>query len=224
MKFLVAICAVLLCSQASAGDWEFLAGVSRFTKQNDGVWYQEAFPYKIDLTAPAVGIRYTSDFTDGDGWTAGYMHLGRVTSHALAVALDGRNPDDGGYNAAAKGCNGKCWPLSTWNGAGDVQGFYLGYVRKFAPEWAWEGGVYLYRPTWVMDIPDWIPERDATPRHIRVEHHAYWQPGPYVGIRWAPADSRFSLNFSVWQTATRGDEWCSIYHDATYNMAVGYRW
>lgn len=216
---------LLLCSQAFAGEWETLLGVSRFTKQNDGVWYQEAFPYKIDLTAPSVGFRYTEDADrDGLGWTAGYVHLGRVTSHAKAVALDGRNPDDGGYNAATKGCNGKCWPLSTWNGTGDVQGFYLGAVKQLNPDWAVEGGVYLYRPTWVMDIPDWIPERDAAPRHLRVEHHAFWQPGPYVGLRWKPQGQPLSLNFSVWQTATREDQWCSIYHNATYNLSVGYAW
>lgn len=71
--------------KTKADQWTVLGGVSKFQTHDDGVWYQEAFPYKFKLTPPSVGFRY-----DGDGWTVGYMNLGKVTSYAKAVALDGR--------------------------------------------------------------------------------------------------------------------------------------
>jgi hypothetical protein len=202
---------------AYAGQWTALGGVSQFTAHDDGVWYQEAFPYKLNLTSPSLGLRY-----DGDGWTAGYMHLGRVTSNAKAVALDGRVEGDGGYNSSTKACNGPCWPLSTWHGNGEVQGLFFGLTKPVNPEWTIEGGIYLYRPTWEMNIPDWIGCRDCKPAPLSVKHHAFWQPGPYVGIRWQLPSNPLSLNFSIWQTATRGDEWCSLYTGATYNVSLGY--
>ena len=217
----LAIAAMLVLSgtTAHAGQWTALGGVSQFTPHGDGVWYQEAFPHKLHMTSPSLGLRY-----DGDGWTAGYMHIGRVTSDALAVALDGRIAGDGGYYSATKGCNGPCWPLSTWRGKGEVQGLFLGLTRPISPEWTVEGGLYLYRPTWRIDVPDWIGCRDCKPAPLTVEHDTRWQPGPYIGVRWKPKASPLSLNLSVWQTATRGDEWCSLYTGATYNLSVGYSW
>lgn len=73
-----------------------------------------------------------------------------------------------------------------------------------------------------MDIPDWIACRDCKPVALTVKHHASWQPGPYFGIRWQIPDNPLSLNFSIYQTATRGDEWYSLYTGATYNLSVGY--
>lgn len=119
--FALMVCFIFLFvgwfSTAKADQWTVLGGVSKFQVHDDGVWYQEAFPYNFKLTPPSVGLRY-----DSDGWTVGYMNLGKVTSYAKAVALDGRYPGDGGYNSATKSCNGECWPLSTWYGKGDVQG------------------------------------------------------------------------------------------------------
>jgi hypothetical protein len=210
---------LVFCSVAQANDWTILAGGSKFTPHGDGVWYQEPFEHKFDLVSPSLGLRY-----DSEVWTAGYMYLGRVTSNAKAVALDGKVPGDGGYNSTTKSCNGKCWPLSTWRGRGDVQGIFLGMKKSVIPSWVVEAGVYLYHPTWETNIPDWRGCRDCEPANLTVRHHAYWQPGPYVGVRWGPHDSRLSLNLFAAQTATRGDEWCSLYTGVTYNLSVGYQW
>ena len=34
-----------------------LTGVSKYQKQGDGIWYQEAFPYELKLNTNSYGIR-----------------------------------------------------------------------------------------------------------------------------------------------------------------------
>lgn len=219
--FALMVCFIFLFvgwfSTAKADQWTVLGGFSKFQVHDDGVWYQEAFPYNFKLTPPSVGLRY-----DSDGWTVGYMNLGKVTSYAKAVALDGRYPGDGGYNSATKSCNGECWPLSTWYGKGDVQGIFFGLTKPVTPEVTIEGGVYIYRPTWQMHVPDWRECRDCAPKSITVTHKAKLEPGPYFGIRYQEKDNPLSLNLSFWHTMTRGDEWCSLYTRITTNLSVGY--
>lgn len=218
---------VVMCFAASshAGEWTATAGTTRFTPHDDGVWYQKAFPYSLDMTSGSYGIRYDMQPSEA-GWSVGggFQRLGSVSSSALAVALDGREPGDGGYNSATQSCNGECWPLSRWYGHGSVKGVFVAATKHYGP-WELEGGIYLYQPRWEMYVPDWIPERNAEPRPITVRHHARWQLGPMFGIRYKPEDWKgFSVGVSAWQTQTQNSEFCSLYRRYAINASAGYSW
>ena len=227
--FLFLFCAFIAVScwlaPAYAEGFTLQAGTTRFTPHGDGVWYQEAFPYSLDMTSGAWGVRYDTPKTES-GWSfgGGFQRLGTVSSSALAVALDGRVPDDGGYNSQTKTCNGRCWPLSRWYGHGSVKGVFAAATKHYGP-WQIEGGVYLYQPRWEVYVPDWIPTRDAEPREIIVRHHARWQFGPMFGVRYAPGEWQgLSLSYSLWQTQTQDSQWNSLYKRYAQNLSVGYTW
>lgn len=211
---------LVLCASAFA-DVTLLVGASQFTPHGDGVWYQKAFPYELNMRSASVGLRYDAKRYGDWGYSAGYMYLGRVSSSAIATGVDGDYNEPNGYNTRTQSCNGgNCGYLSHWYGQGDVQGLFGSTVRHFGP-WAVEAGLYLYRPTWQMHIPDWVGHiRDAVPIDLTVTHNPKLQLGPMVGIRYTV--DQWSLNFSAWQTASYGDEWSSLYHRITYNASLGY--
>lgn len=203
-------------------DVTILGGVSKFTPQHDGIWYQDPFPHQLNMISPSYGFRVDGK-KNSDDWSfgIGYMNLGKVTSSAKAVALDGMVPGDGGYNASTKSCNGPCWPLSQWNGSGNVQGVFGAATKHYGP-FALEAGVYIYKPTWKVNIPDWIACATCATQNISVHHNAKWQVGPMFGAKYEFND-KWSLNASMWHTASEGDEWSSLYHNMTYNMSIGYK-
>jgi hypothetical protein len=219
MKLLKFLFLVLLCFQASAGEWTSLTGISKFTPHGDGVWYQKAFPYELRMSSPSMGLRYDTTGPLGLKYGAGFMRLGSVKTSAEAVALDGVAPDDGGYNPATKACNGTCWPTSHWYGSGQVQGVFGAVGKSFGP-WTIETGLYLYRPTWTMDIPDMVWCRQCERVALRVGDAGKWNIGPMVGLRYRI--DKWSLNLSAWHTTTRGTDYPSIYHNMTTNLSVGY--
>lgn len=223
MKALMVFLA-LACGMAQAGEVTVEVGATHFTPQSDGTWWQDAFPHELKMNSPSLGLRYDTSQDDA-GWSfgGGYMNLGRVSSSAQAVALDGAKPNDGGYNSSLKGCNGPCWPLSQWNGHGSVDGFF-GVVSKHYGPWSVEGGLYLYYPRWSINVPDWIGCRECPPQNITAFHHQHWQVGPMFGVRYKPSD--WSLNISVWQTQTQGDSRYdpyapALYRGAAWNLSIG---
>ena len=205
---------LFVLSMASAfADITPLVGVSQFTWQPDGVWYQKAFPYTLRTRDMSWGVRYDSDRHGDWGWSAGYMNLGHVSSDSYAVALDAN------YNEHAKTCNGPCWPTSSWIGYGGVQGVYGSGTYRIG-NIDLEAGAYFYVPTWTMHIPNWIECPTCTPRDVQVAHDSHIQVGPMLGLRYNIQP--WSINMSFWHTATQGDEWTALFHNTTYNLSVGY--
>lgn len=214
MKYLVYLL-LALCSFAYAGDVTLLVGVSQFTPHETGVWYQEEFPHRLNMRSGSLGLRYDSATgANGLSYSVGYMNLGRVSSSAQAISSDAV------YGATHSQCNGsECWPLSTWIGSGDVQGIYGSRVHHIGA-WAFEYGLYLYRPTWSVHIPDYYWQIGQPPVDLTVTHNPKWQIGPMLGLRYQV--DKWSLNLSTWHTASEGDECASLYTNQTYNLSVGY--
>jgi hypothetical protein len=83
---------------------EIGVGVSKFSLTENGTWYQEGFPYGVNLYSPAISLGIKADITDSVSIRAGYENLGQVTSSALASASDANY-------AACRNDHAKCWPL-----------------------------------------------------------------------------------------------------------------
>ena len=61
---ILAIAAMLpLSAYAAAPKLELGVGVSKFDLRDDGLWYQEGMPHKLDMRSPAVSIGLTGDIT-----------------------------------------------------------------------------------------------------------------------------------------------------------------
>jgi len=196
-----------------------LTGVSKYQKQGDGIWYQEAFPYELKLNTNSVGIRYDTKPKDNVSYGFGYMKLGGVSSYAKATAKDNTSPGDDGYSPDLKGCDGTCWPLSTWYGKGDVQGIF-GAAKYHSGPWAVEAGVYAYKPSWNMKIPDYISCRDCQPVYLEVNHKEDIQLGPMLGLSYTKEP--WSLHLSTWRVNVNGDEWIPLWTGWTTNLSLGY--
>jgi len=98
MTRLILIVALLFTSLAHAEfRFEAGAGIAQHDKRKDGLWYQSEYPNEHHLRDAAYQIG-ASWFTTGAptryGIRAAYVHLGRVSSNALAIA----NEYDRGLN------------------------------------------------------------------------------------------------------------------------------
>lgn len=214
------IVASLFWLMVSAHAVTLLGGVSQFTDHGDGVWYQEAFPYQLKLRSPSVGIRWDHRLTPSWGVAGGAIHLGRVSSTAVATGIDGYAPGDRGYNAATKACNGDCGYLSHWYGNGSVYGLF-GMATYSRGPWSVDAGVLAYKPQWTMHIPDWVGEcRDCPPISLTLVNKAKINVGPVVGVRYSTGP--WSINAHAWYTKTRGGEPISLYNKFTYTLMLGY--
>ena len=81
--FALMVCFIFLFvgwfSTAKADQWTVLGGFSKFQVHDDGVWYQEAFPYNFKLTPPSVGLRLPMDcmkLKDTSGFSPDDAHGG----------------------------------------------------------------------------------------------------------------------------------------------------
>lgn len=142
------IAATSLPLDASAVTVEVGAGVAKYTTRGDMTWYQEGFPHKLDLNAPAFEIGLSDTAWQrgrwGVDWFAGAAYLGNVHTEAWAT------PQDVNYNPQTKACNGECLKLSKFV----TNGHSIGLKLTLAPtytyghwKFALEAGAYVYRPT-----------------------------------------------------------------------------
>lgn len=199
-------------SLARAQGLTLLAGPCQSTPQSNGVWYQKGFPYELNMATPCLGLRYDSARFGPWSYSLGYLNFGRISSSAEATASDDN------YNTATQACNGECWPMSHWFGNGGTQGLYASVVRHYG-SWAIEAGLMLQRPTWEMRIPDWIQCQTCAPIDLTVTHNPRLQLNPVLGLRYTLKE--WSFNLMTVRTASRGDEWSSLYTQ-TYAALVGY--
>ena len=180
-------------------------GVSSFTKNSNGFWYQDGFDHTLKMNYPNISI--------GGNWSVhpnlnvrlGYQYLGKVTSTALASASDEN------YAQWQQGKE-KIWPLSRWNGSGDVQGLYLTLnpSYRYGP-YVFQGevGGWLYRPTWEVDIPDWIANPEDTPHHVYVSHKTRAQYSMIYGF--GVSRDNWTLSYTYRQATASGDEYPAVY-------------
>ena len=220
MRIILAALLFALATLTYAGEITVAAGVSRSSPHGDGIWYQDPFPHYLHLNSAAATVRWDAPVNDDWSMGFGYAYLAKISSSAKANALDGRFAGDHGYNASTRGCNGTCLPLSQYNGAGVAQGIFGAATRHVGP-WAFEGGVSLLHPTWVVNVPDWTPCMTCTPTNITVAHRARLQPDLMLGVGYR--DGPWSVKLSVWQTASQGDDISSLYMQ-TYTLLLGRSW
>lgn len=212
---------MLVSGSTQAVDFEIGAGRTQFSAQQDGVWYQNPFPYDLELQSNSVSLGITDYVQPGWRYRAGWWYVGRATSSALAVGADAV------YAAYGKEA-GQHYPLTHWYGQGTVNELYA----TVGPEWqvgsftlAAEGGFTLCKSTWTESMPDFVPLANnaqgyGSPYPLTVQNAAPIHGGYMYGV--SVGYGRTSLALTRTSARTSGD-WPGIYTGEATNLSVRVR-
>lgn len=170
-------CAVVLCLPARAWNLEGGMGFSQTQRQPNGTWYQEGFPYALDLRKSSWFMGVREQITPTISAHVAYVSFGIL--HADAIAT----PVDANYNPATHSCIGPCVAQSRFVGSGRSDGL------KIAAEWRPDGdgfgligGLFLFRPRWHTTVYNWTPAYDVPPRTIEHSIKQRWTIRPVIGV------------------------------------------
>ena len=206
----------LLSFPVEAFDIELSGGYSKLGKGPNGTWYQEPFPYDVELKSISGSVGTIFNKQDGNYWRAGYMYLGRGRSRAVATASD----ENYAPNNPPTYCNGNCWDMSHWYGHGTVQGLYLSRVFGLNTKGIkidTEAGAYLYFATWTMTIPDWKACELCGPQYLQVQHKTV----PYLTPFFSVGIENIWVSYFPWIQA-QGDKYPAIYRGAAFKAEYRY--
>jgi hypothetical protein len=180
----VAGVALVFSTATHAESWfNFEAGIGGAAYQSgpDGLWLQQGFEHKLNLSAPAIEAGFTGNILQRPSWGLDW-HLDYVW--LATIHTQGKAVPDANYNLQTKTCNGPCLPFANFTGSGHDQGFML----TLEPHYDYRGfrfGVeawpYLHRSTWSADATNQVDFFGQTPRSTHFEHDPKWQLGAVVG-------------------------------------------
>lgn len=193
---------------------ELGAGVSWYTKQPDGTWYQQGMPHSLDMSAPAFmgGLSGTIWARDSWGvdWHVNYVYLAHASAECYCTSVDANydtHTHQRKYTAPYENL-----PPAKMVGFGNAQGialtiepFYL--YRGF--RFAFEGGLFPYRPNWteqVYNVQDNVlPNGQPVAAHnVTYDTPHGIQLGGVLGV--SVGRSHWSVAYQHYFLPTRGDD------------------
>jgi len=215
MKTILALVLAFFTVSAQAADLELGIGYNQYKQQANGIWYQEGFPYNLDLQSVSWSVGVSDKCSGLPRIRAEYLNLGMARSTAYAVPTDANyNPDSPNH------CNGECQPLALFVGKGKVTGIAL----TVAPEINFgnvslyvEGGFYFYRPTYRVVVTgiDSPQEPGGITHHFghKTETEICYVFG--AGARYKNVD----LSIRYMEVKASGDDFPAIYN-GTVNSSI----
>lgn len=204
---------------ASAYDFELSGGFTKYKRAQNGTWYQEAYPYELDLKSAAWGIGVSHKYAGLPRLRLEFVNLGMASADAYAV------PNDYNYIHNINQCNVKCLPLAHYMSKGDVRGVAL----TVAPEFSFgssilyvEGGIYVFRPRYwatVTDIYTGSAEGEIlynVPLTALLRHDANIQASWVIGagVRYRNMD----FGIRIYDVGANDDDQPAVYRGATTAM------
>jgi len=225
MKYLF-ILAMLLAGNTQAREIDLGLGYTWTETPHNGRWHQDPFKKDIKSNSPSwhVGLRF--NVYENIEILAGYKYLGSFSSNALASSSDinYRQWQDG---------TAEIWPLTTWKGKGEADGFYLLAQYNFK-HFHIKAGRWIHRSTWSVDIPDWrCATKDgrkcvadypyanySAPKSKTVEaEESYVAKNVFgIGKRFGP----ISIDYEIWVTDSDSDKYPSAYKGDSQNLSITY--
>ena len=148
---ILAACFIGLSYEAKAVDLEVGVARTQYETLLNGIWYQEGFPYYLDLDTLGWSVGVSGKPSGWPRLRAEYLDLGMARADALAVGDPNYNPTQPNY------CNGPCEIPARYVSKGKVRGIAL----TMAPEFAFgggafyvEGGLFVYKATYEIFVSD----------------------------------------------------------------------
>lgn len=214
MRFkLTALAAYMALSvPAHAVDLELGFGETHYIKQPNGIWYQEGFPYELELTTVSNSIGISGE-RNGIRYRFEYLDLGPVSSNAVATT------DQKYTQNYVLTCGDSC-DLLKFAGIGEVAGIVLSAsrpVRVFDLPLYVEAGAYFYKPKWNVQVYT----LDLTPDLVAdVKHEPKMEVGPVIGFGMRYSGVDIGLRYIYCPATT--DEWPGVYKGAYTLMVKAY--
>ena len=210
--------ALLFPAIASAVNFEFSGGINHYKLVPDGTWYQEAYPYTLDLKDVAWSVGVSHKFDKFPLLRVEYVDLGKASADGMSISSD----DDYDTNThSCKSSNPKrCEPIARFQSSGTVKG--LAFTA--APEWQVgavsvyiEGGIFVYQPSYSAHVTGmvWVDEGvyldPYTIKHKMTVESTYTFG---AGVRYKNVD--FSIRY--YDVAASDDDVAALYIGATTAM------
>jgi hypothetical protein len=224
-----AVAATLGCASVAHADsvsdyisLEGAIGGAAYQHSANGVWWQDGFEHRFDLTAPAIEGGLTGDIYQaqhwGVSWHADFAWLGTVHTQAMAT------PSDANYNPTTKGCNGACLPLADFLGSGHDMGF-LFTLEPHLDYGGWrfgiEAGPYLHHVTWSEDVLN-DQRWSSTPINLHVAYSSGWNLGYVVGA--SVGYKKFSLAYQYFRNQGKNSDPYPPAWTGTHMISLRYRY
>ncbi|KXU82451.1 hypothetical protein CI15_33510 [Paraburkholderia monticola] len=214
------------CAAASAHAESFFnaeAGIggTAYTQAADGLWLQEGFPHKVQLTAPAIEAGFTGDAYQaehwGVSWHLNYAWLGAIHSTGYATS-------DANYNLATK-TERVAMPLANFSGSGHDMGF-LATIEPHYDYAGWrfgvEAGPYYHRPTWTADATNQVNYIGQTPYQSHFVDEEGWHLGYVVGA--SVAYRRLSVRYQYFANGSKAGNPIPALWTHAHVLTMNYRW
>lgn len=188
--------------------------------QGNGIWYQEGFPYTLNLNHPTWMVGITGKVNRYMDWHIDYQNLGISRSDSLDT------PDDANYNPAnSPPCNGPCVAISNYVGSGSANGIKLlldfhTLETPHKPVFGVSVGPYIFKPIWRETVYNWKGAADQPGRTITWSTENKFLTGNVVGVFMRYDDLELRLERIVARCTPAGQEclWKSF-----TNLSVIYR-
>lgn len=218
MKKIIVILAFLLTTTNTlSNELEFDIGQTKYQPSPEGIWWQESYPRSWSLTPLSYSARWWTDQSP-NGWQygLGYINLGKVSLKAEALAIDFLKPPTS-------------FPVSHWNGSGEVHGITLNIKKNFGDFYV-VGGGFINKPTWTENIPDYVwcnPPCSLTYQvpsgiaNITVSHKAKWQVGNHIGVGFKYKQTYTEI--ASYSAQANGDDTPAGYQGRALRASVGFR-
>ena len=189
-------------------------GYTVFTIQDNGYWYQDGYPYKLDTQSPSIGFKYLSG-GHHDSWQYGieYIHIGSVDTEALAT------PQDSNYDLVKHKCIDPCLPLAMYYTKSSMQGISFLVVKNFN-NFSLTTGIMLGYSTNAVDVYGWSSELGQTQTDLHVKHDAELTYYPQIGVGYTFYE-KVQLSLTLYPTRPSKADYRAIYRGQSPNISVG---
>ncbi|MFX1675220.1 hypothetical protein PWR63_23720 [Paraburkholderia sp. A2WS-5] len=171
---------------------ELGAGVSWYSKQPDGTWYQQGMPHSLGMSAPVLMGGFTGPIWQreswGIDWHVDYVYLAHASAECYCTSVDAN------YNTQA---HQRVYTYPYQNlqpakmvGNGNAQGISITiepYYRYNGFRFGVEGGLFPYRPSWTEQVyntqDNIMPNgQPVAPHNLTMETPHGIQLGEVVGV------------------------------------------
>jgi len=179
MKTLALAILLFTSIAAHAVDLEVGIGFNNAHIAPNGTWYQEGFPYSVNLKSKIWSIGVSDDINRNWKWRVEYVNLGIFRSDAIATPVDANyNPNNN------PPCNGPCVAESRFVGNGSANGIstLVEYHTTGDIQYGISGGINWSYKIWRESVYGWTWSRDVPGKTIDVSIPERLTPNLTFGV------------------------------------------
>jgi hypothetical protein len=208
---------LMFASQAShAVDINASIGLAKWTRSDNGTWWQTQFPEKWPETTNTWSLGISDKINDGLRWNVGYTNLGVIESYGEAVG-------DDVYSLTKECTIGPCLNPDKWYGKGSVDGVYFTLQPEVTYSnitYSFEIGVWNYQPQSMVYVP---VQTAVSPARVQAyfitSSNRMW--GQLLGI--GAKYKQFFTHYRMFYVDSSDKDYPATYQGYTQELSIGTR-